>query len=286
MNKYNKGILFVLMASLLWSTGGLAIKLNNLLPIQIAFFRCLIGGLVLLPFIKLKGIKLTWPLIGLFFTYSYTIITFVLSTKLTSAGNTIALQSTAPLWLFVYLIIITKKFYKTKVMSIAIIIIGIGLFLMEPNSGTSKLGNLLAISTGMAFGGLTYFLSLNHKISSISIISICNLIAAIILLPFILSTSFENGISVSDAATLLFLCIFQIAIAYLIFQKGLKYIDPLNASIYALLEPVLNPVWVFIFYGELQTIYGIIGTTIILIGVLINLVQSKQKRKLIKTALI
>jgi drug/metabolite transporter (DMT)-like permease len=66
---------------------------------------------------------------------------------------------------------------------------------------------------------------------------------------------------------------FQIAIAYAIFSFGLKRVFAVEASIISMVEPVLNPVWVLIGYGEVPAVYAIAGGVIIISAITIRTVQ-------------
>ncbi len=75
------------------------------------------------------------------------------------------------------------------------------------------------------------------------------------------------AISTADSVMVAFLGILQIGIPYILFTRGIKFVRALDASLIAMLEPVLNPVWVFLFVGESPSLYTVTGGLIILAAV-------------------
>jgi drug/metabolite transporter (DMT)-like permease len=88
-----------------------------------------------------------------------------------------------------------------------------------------------------------------------------NVLVAIICIPFLFSI--ENLIF-GDLWMVSFLGVFQLAIAYAFFTSGLKRIIAVEASIISMIEPVFNPVWVFLGYGEVPAVTSILGGLVIL----------------------
>jgi len=280
LNK-NKGILYAIVAAFIWSTGGVFIKLVNAPAMYIAMVRSLIAFLAFLPFLRLKEIKWSKNLFLLLLSYSYTLISFVVATKLTTAANAIILQYTAPIWLFLFYFIVKKKIDMKKILPILLVLIGIILFLFDSSNNSNMLGNVIALSSSFSFAAVAYFSSISHKTSNASLIALCNLSTFLIALPFtkhIVETTLS--LQVSDIIGLLLLGSIQIALGYLFYVKALKFISPLDASLICLLEPLLNPIWVFIFVKELPTLIAFIGFLFILFGILTNIILEKRYKSL------
>lgn len=273
-----KGIIFAAVGALIWSSGGVFIKLVDAPGIYIAMARSLVAGLVFLPFIKPKKIIWSKNLFLLILCYAYTLIGFVMSTKLTTAANAIILQYTAPIWLFVFYAILYKKFNTRKVLPVALVTVGIIIFLFEPKTGTNITGNLLALSTGIAFAGVAHFSAKDHGTSGPGLIAICNLATFLLALPFVRDlVSTTASLDVKSILGIVFLGAFQIAIGYVFYIRSLKHISPLDTSLICLLEPLMNPIWVFIFIMEIPTAYAIAGSVLILLGIIANIRSERQK---------
>ena len=277
----NKGIIYAIVAALLWSTGGVFIKLINAPAIYIAMMRSIIALLTFLPFLKLKNIKWSKNLVLLLFSYSYTTIGFVVATKLTTASNAIILQYTAPIWLFLFYFIIKKKVDKSKLLPILLVFTGIILFLFESSKGSNIIGNIIALSTSFSFASVAYFSSKDHGIKGPSLIALCNLTTFLLTIPFnkdIISITLM--LNISDIVGLILLGSIQIAMGYLFYVKALKIISPLDVSLICLLEPLFNPIWVFLFVKEVPSIIAFIGSFFVLLGIIINLFLEKKYKNL------
>jgi len=271
--------MFAAIGALIWSTGGVFIKLVDAPGIYISAARSLVAGLVFLPFVKFKRIIWSRNLILLLLCFAYTMIGFVMANKLTTAANAIILQYTAPIWLFLYYSVRNRSLNKKKIIPVVLVTLGILIFLFEPRQGTNMTGNLLALSTGISFAGVAHFSSKNHGVSGPGLISICNLATLLLALPFIHDI---GGITLSldlmGILGILFLGVFQIALGYVFYIKSLKYISPLDTSLICLIEPLTNPVWVLIFVAEIPSSFALIGSVFIITGILFNIMGDRRRR--------
>jgi DME family drug/metabolite transporter len=268
LTEYQKGILFVFIAGLLWSTGGLLIKLISLNAMQLAFFRCSIAAITFGIIFRKKILlvnKLTF-LNSVF--YAIILITFVIATKMTTAANAIFLQSTAPIYVLIFEPIFNKTKYKRiNVITVAVCMVGMLLFFVGKIEPGHLEGNIIALFSGLAFASFFLGMKKNDPVFQNSSIFYGNVLVAIISIPFLFSL---ETLKTSDLLMVTFLGVFQIAFAYAFFSAGLKRIFAVEASIISMIEPVLNPVWVFIGYGELPSVTAIIGGVIILTSITIR----------------
>jgi DME family drug/metabolite transporter len=268
LTEYQKGILFVFIAGLLWSTGGLFIKLISLPAMQLAFFRCSIAaitfGILFRKEILLIN-KLTF--INSIF-YAGILITFVIATKKTTAANAIFLQSTAPIYVLIFEPIFNKtKYERINIITVAVCMVGMLLFFVGKIELGHLEGNIIALFSGVAFAAFFLGMKKNDPKFQHSSIFYGNILVAIISIPFLFTL---ETLKSNDFIMVTFLGVFQIAIAYAFFSAGLKRIYAIEASIISMIEPVLNPVWVFIGYGEVPSITAIIGGLIILGSIIIR----------------
>ncbi|OXS25922.1 MAG: transporter [Acetobacterium sp. MES1] len=274
MEKTTKGTLYVLIAMMLFSTGGLFIKLINANAFTITFGRAIIAGLIFLPMIQWKKIKFSKYYVGLVVSYCYLCMMFVLTTKITTAANAIILQCTAPLWLYLFYVVKGKKITKRDLIPRLFILLGIILILSAADGG-NPWGDLLALTNGIAYAAVQYLLDKDYPISDASIVGLNNLWLSLIILLTMSSQLDFTGISVYGWLGLIFLGVFQIGIAYLFLSGGVRLISPLKASILSLAEPILNPIFVFFFVGETPSFLSLIGFAIILMGIGLTMVPPK-----------
>jgi len=268
--EHQKGIIAIVIAAILWSTGGIFIKLTTLTAMQISFFRCAFAALVFLVVFKRELFKaniFTFVNAGL---YAAVLILYVIATKTTTAANAVFLQYTAPIYVLIFEPIINKtKYEKINIITIIICILGMTLFFTDKLSSGSIYGNIFALLSGVAFAAFLLGMRKNKKEHQFVSIFYGNIIVVLITLYSIFqieSLSFSNFIMVS------YLGIFQVGIAYIVFAYGLKRVLAVEASLISMIEPVLNPVWVLIGYGELPSVTAIFGGVIILLTVSIRAV--------------
>lgn len=274
LQEHQKGIIAIGIAAILWSTGGIFIKLTTLTPMQISFFRCAFAALVFLVVFKKELFKaniFTFVNAGL---YAAVLILYVIATKTTTAANAVFLQYTAPIYVLIFEPIINKtKYEKINIITIIICILGMTLFFTGKLSSGSLYGNISALLSGVAFAAFLLGMRKNKKEHQFVSIFYGNILVVLITIYSIFqigSFSFSNFIMVS------YLGIFQVGIAYIVFAYGLKRVLAVEASLISMVEPVLNPVWVLIGYGEVPSITAIFGGIIILLTVSVRAVVQQS----------
>jgi drug/metabolite transporter, DME family len=275
-------LLLVLVAAVLWSTGGLFIKATHLNPFEVSFGRSLLATITIVIFTRREGLGLNRISALTSVLYAALLILFVVATKLTTAANAIFLQYTAP----VYVLILEPLFYKEKFrardfVTVAVCVAGMSLFFVGKLRPQDVTGNLFALASGACFA--LFFLLLRHakarEVNRAASAIYGNLIAVVICAPAFFGAA-KRGIRVEDYALLAYLGVVQIGFAYLLFTlamaRGLRSLD---AGIIGYVEPVLNPVWVFLFLGERPSGWAIIGGAIIISSVMVHmLLEARSKR--------
>jgi DME family drug/metabolite transporter len=280
LSEHNKGILAVFLTAILWSSGGLFIKLISLNAMQLSFFRCLIAAIVFALLFRKKLLVVNgFTFINAIF-YAIVLSTFVIATKTTTAANAIFLQSTAPIYVLIFEPIINKtKQERINIITIAVCFIGMIFFFLGEISPGHLEGNLVALLSGITFAAFFLGMRKNGNEFQQSSIFYGNILVSLICIPFLFDM---KPLSLDDIWMVSFLGVFQIAFAYALFSYGLKRILAVEASIISMFEPVLNPVWVLIGYGEMPSFFAAIGGGIIIVAVFIKtLVTSSDfvKRK-------
>ncbi|MBT5440261.1 MAG: DMT family transporter [Candidatus Marinimicrobia bacterium] len=256
--------LMLIIAALLWSLGGLFIKLVDLSPIIIAGIRSLGAAVVFIFYIKKP--KWYWGkyFIGGILFYSSMVILYVVSIRLTTAANAIFLQFTAPLWVVIFGYFILKETVsKFDILAMLFIFLGMGLFFIDDLTFYGFWGNIMALVSGICFALVTVLIR-KEKDYAFEIVLFGNLITALICFPFILEGF--GGSSKLDLLIIFALGVFQLGIPYLLYTKALKYVKAIDAILTGMIEPVLNPIWVFIFIGEVIGEWAFIGGLMVLIG--------------------
>lgn len=276
MNKLeqNKGNLYILITALLWSTGGILIKFIPGNAIAINGARSLVALIFFTIYRRGFKIKINKLVLLAGFCLMMTNALYVMANKLTTAGNAIVLQYLAPIFVLIWDSIYHKKApSKEKVIFVCMAFCGMILFFFDQLDGGKLLGNILAILAGVAFSGVFFVNSLPES-SSEDASMVGFILSFIVSIPFLNQFDYSN--TTADIA-LVALGVFQVGLAYVTFAKGSKLTSPVNASLIGLIEAILNPVWVFIFYGEKVGRFALIGAAIIMCAVILNIINSNKK---------
>jgi drug/metabolite transporter, DME family len=265
ISEHNKGLLYVLTAALLWSTGGLFIKLISFNAMQLSFFRCSIAAITFALIFRKRIFLVNKFSIFISFIYAIVLITFVIATKTTTAANAIFLQATAPIYILIFEPLLTKtKYDRINIITVGVCMIGMLLFFVGKLEPGHLEGNFIALISGVTFAALFLGMKKIDPQYQQSSIFWGNILVALICIPFLSSLEL---ITFSDLWMVTFLGVFQIAFAYAFFASGLKRIIAVEASIISMVEPVFNPVWVFLGYGETPSITAIFGGVIIITAI-------------------
>lgn len=273
-NDRYKGIAYVVIASILWSTGGLLIKLSDWNPIAISGSRSLISALIMLAYIKKPKITKSKPQIIGAIAYAATVLFFVMANKLTTAANAILLQYTAPIFVAILGVwILKERIHWYDLASIAAVFLGISLFFIQGIEGGKALGNVIAILSGFSMASATVALRLQKDGSAVETTWLGNILTFIIALPFLGQVQFDF----KNVMIIVFLGVFQLGISYILYVNSLKYITALEAILLTVIEPLLNPLWVYIFTGEAPGILAIIGGIIVITAIIMRNVYITRK---------
>jgi drug/metabolite transporter, DME family len=278
-------LLLVLAAALLWSTGGLFIKWTTLSAFELTFGRSLLAVITVALFTRREGYRLNMMTVLTSLLYAALLLLFVIATKLTTAANAIFLQYTAP----IYVLVLEPLFYKEKfrradLFAVAACIAGMSLFFMGRLRPQDVSGNFTALASGLCFA--FYILLLRHphtqRVNRASSVIYGNLLLVIFTAVVIIYFNGTAGhISLHDAVSVLYLGVVQIGVAYTLFTLGMaRGVRSLDAGIVGYIEPVLNPIWVFIFLGERPSGWALVGGAIIITAVASHAIFGARKAKL------
>ena len=276
VSERRKAILFLVIAAILWSTSGLFVKILDWQPISILAGRSLFASIVFLIYLRRIPTRFSfWQLLAAAM-FILTQFLFITSTKLTTAANAIFLQYTGPIYVVLLAFwFLREKPSRTDWLSMLVIFLGLTLFFGDKLSTEGFYGNLLAILSGVtgAIMMVSFRAQKNGNPAESNLIAF--LVTAIFGFPFVLKETW----TLSSWSILAFLGIFQIGLAFIFFTKGIKHIPALEANLIGTLEPVLNPIWVFLFYGESMGLFALIGGLIVLVGVALSALGSAREAK-------
>jgi drug/metabolite transporter (DMT)-like permease len=276
LSERRKAILYLVLAAILWSTSGVLVKIMDWQPIAILAGRSIFASVVFLIYLRRIPTRFNrWQLMAAV-AFILTQFLFITSTKLTTAANSIFLQYTAPIYVVLLAYwFLGEKPSRTDWLSMLVIFLGLALFFGDQLSPEGFYGNLLAILSGVTSAVMIVSFRAQKEGHPAESNLIAFLFTSMIGIPFILKETW----TVNSWLILAFLGIVQIGFAFIFFTKGIKHIPALEANLIGTLEPVLNPIWVFLFYGESMGKFALIGGLILLGGVVLSAVGSARANK-------
>ena len=265
------GGMLVFLGAVFWSLNSPVVKFLSLDAFMMCGLRSLIAGIALAMFIRPK--KLCWNGWMLVYVCSYAALCLcvIVSLKMTSAPVAIGMQYTAIIWLFLLRWIKDKKWYGRAAIPVVIIFVGVILFMLSGTDGTTATGNLIALFEGVVFALMSVSAKKAVGENPIGLTAVANLFTGVLILAiFPASTATIVSMSGMDWFWMLLLGVVQIGCGYAFYNMGIRKVSAQKASIIALWEMILGPVWVAIFLQEYPSIPVIIGFVIIIAGLFLD----------------
>lgn len=260
--------------ALLWSTGGLGIKLVSWNPMAIAGARSLIAGLVLLAylFVRQGGPRIRdWKLqLAGGAAYAGTMLCYVASVKLTTAANAILLQYTSPVFTAILgWLILRERVSWVDWVSVAGVMVGMVIFFLEKLTFAGMWGNVLAITSGILFSLTFVLVRKQREGSSVESLAAGHFMAFVVSIPFLAAGGGPQGAGpgVWGWVGLAYLGSVQVGLTSVLMSYALRYVTALQSMLVSLIEPILTPVWVFLFVREVPSPAAMAGGLIIVVVV-------------------
>lgn len=279
----------IIAAATLFSTGGAAIKATALTGWQVASFRSGLAALAVFLFVPAARRSWTWRVGLVSVVYAATMVLFVVSNKATTAANAIFLQSTAPLYILLLAPwLLKERPRRSDYVTIAALAVGLTLVVMglPPAVATAPnpaLGNVLALLSGVTWAltlmGLRWLGSREDgEGATMSTVVGGNALAFLVCLPAALPVA---AVGAADIATISYLGLVQIGLAYVLMTRGISGVPAVEASMLLLLEPALNPIWAWLVHGEEPGVLPLLGGAVILAAMVL---RARQGAEVTRTA--
>jgi drug/metabolite transporter, DME family len=277
----------VLGAAVLFSTGAAAIKAVSFSGWQVACLRSGVAAVALFALLPETRRRPNGKMLGIGLVYAFTLTSYVLANKLTTAASSIFLQSTAPLYILMLSPWLLKESVRRRdLLYMVALAAGLGCCFigLEPATAISPnpfLGNVFAVLSGVGWAltmiGMRYLSKAGSalgKEGSAAVaaawgnafnFALC-LFAAV---PFAAAGS-PDAAGWADWGIILYLGVFQIGLAYVFLTKALSKVPALEASLLLMFEPVLNPVWAWLVHDERPGSGSLAGGAVILLATLVK----------------
>ena len=272
--KRTQAVFLLLAAAALWSLAGVLIKWVSLPALAVAGFRSAIALPVLLLFFGRRAVNFSASQLIGGVCYAATVTLFVSATKLTTSGNAILLQYTAPL----YVALLSGWLLHERVRwfdwaAIAAVLCGMSLFFIDQLSADGMTGNILAILSGIAFASLIIAMRRQKDASPAGSAILGNLLTALICLPWMV----ESLPGEADWIVLILLGVFQLGLSYICYAVAIKKVTAMEGILIPALEPILNPLWTLLFMGEWIGPWALLGGIVVILSITFRAVMDSLK---------
>ena len=283
--EYAGGILALAATAFFWSLAGIFIKLVDWNPIAIAGARSVIAALFMLAVVRKPKFTFSLPQIGAAVASALTMLLFVYANKATTSANAILLQYGSPIYTGILSAIIIKEKPRAEhILGFIAVAAGMALFFIKDIGQGSSAGNIAAIASGVTFAFYYVFMRMQKDGSPVESSILAHIMVAAVALVISLFLPAPR-ISVQAVMAVFGLGILQIGIASLLFAWGIKRVPAMEGILVAGLEPVFNPLWVFLLMGEKPGSTALAGGAVILAAVLVSsVVSAKRDSAIVKTA--
>jgi drug/metabolite transporter (DMT)-like permease len=274
----NYGIWSMVATAFLWSIAGLFIKVIDWHPFAIAGMRSLVSSLVVLAWLKRPRLHWSPAQVGAALAQTATMLLFVAANKTTTAANAILLQYIGP----VFTAIIGSWLLKERArwehwLAFVFVAGGMVLLFMDKIGGGRLLGNVLGLLSGLTFSFCYVFLRMQKDGSPLESMLLAHWFTAAIGLAVTLFLPLPV-FTWKAAGAIAMLGLFQVGVAAILFSYAIRRVSAVTANLIAVIEPVFNPVWVFLALGEAPGIHAIIGGMIIIAAVTgASIISAKRK---------
>lgn len=273
-----KGAVYIVLASLVWSFAGVLSKWAPWSAYSIIGARALFTA-VFFGFVR-KSFKPSFSkgnLLGAFAVASTSIL-FIMANKMTSAANAIVLQYAMPVVVILgYWVFRGQKPGRLDIAASLCVLAGVALCFMGGLGRGAFWGDTVALISAFTYA-LVFFAARMPGADPADYTYLGNLAASL----FLLYIPFDSGFTLSPSALLAVLLMgLCLSFGYFFFTAGMRAgIHPVTASILSNVEPVMNPLWAFVFLGENPGAVSLMGVALVLISVSVyNVMKTRQQAK-------
>ena len=274
------GVLALVICASMWSLSGPLIKTlsaGGVSGLTIAFYRSIIGGALLLPFAirrtgTLRNVRPAWPVASVVL-FTIMTATFVIATTRTASANAVILQYTSPIWVFLLSPLLLRERPRLREGLVLLIAMGGVAVILFGHGAADTPVLLIALTSGIAYGALTVTLRGLRPVDPLVVTSM-NCVGSGLILGAAIALSGTFALNGKQWMLVTLLSLVQFCIPYVIFAWALRRVEAHRAAIVVLLEPVLNPLWTYLFVGETVPPATLLGGPMILAGVFLWLLTA------------
>jgi len=271
---HRRAIALLLLTALLWSTSGLFVKLLQWHPLSIFSARGILAGAVFLIWLRRAPLRITPFLAAGAAGYMGAQFLFIFSTRLTTAANAIFLQYTAPIYVLIFGVwFLHERPQRVDWITMVVIFAGMLLFFGEGLTLDGLYGNLAAVLGGVALAVMIVSTRAQKDSHPAQIFLIGSCLGGLIGLPSVLQETWN----LADAAIIVYLGIVQTGLASALYSIAIRHVPALESNLILMMEPVLNPLWVFLVIGESPAPLALIGGAVVLGAIAVRAIAGAKR---------
>lgn len=267
------GGMLVFLGAFFWSLNSPLVKYLELDSMLICGLRSVIAAVALAAFFRPKQLRWNRWLALYLCSYAGLCISIIFALSMTSAPVAVGMQYTATIWLFLAELLRTRRFRVRAFLPVCVISLGVVFFMCSGGEGSTQTGNLIALSEGILFACMTTSSKRAAGTNPLGLTALANLFTGVVV--FLLSPGAAGGLSHMSGlewAVMLVLGVIQVGGGYSCYNLGVQRVSPQKASIIALWEMILGPLWVAVFLKEYPSAAVTLGLVIILAGMVLDTV--------------
>ena len=284
-----RGLIFVFMAGVLWSTVGLGIRLIDEATVwQILLYRSISLSLFLAMVIYLrshgnflkvvKAAGLPGCIAGLSLVGAYS--GGIYGIQSTSVANAMLLFAAAPFmaamlgWIF-----LRERVRKATWVAILFAILGIGIMVQDKTqSGAALLGNLSALGGAFGFAVFSVALRWGRSGDMLPAVFLSGIFAIFITSTICSFNGLSFRISVNDTSISMGMGVFQVGAGLVLYTLGSKTLPAAELTLLSLAEVLLGPLWVYLFLNEVATLNTLLGGLVLLLAIAGNAISGARRK--------
>ena len=276
INPVQRGLLLVAASAILWSSGGLIVRLlDNTDVWTVVFWRSAFAFVFLLVFIALRDKAQTFLLFrrmgapGLIVAACFTVASMglVIALSLTTVANTLILMSTAPFFAALLgRVLLGERVSRRSWLTMLAALFGVVIMVSDSLADGSIAGDLVALLIAASFSIAVVTIRRHHQVRMAPATCLATMLATLI--SFSLAASLS--VSTHDFGLLAFFGAGQLGLGLALFTTGARLAPAAQVALISLLEPILGPVWVLLVLGEHPGWAALLGGAIVLLALLIH----------------
>jgi drug/metabolite transporter (DMT)-like permease len=271
------GVLLMIGAGLCWSTGGIFVRsVSTTDGWEIVFWRSIFMVAFLFAVLavwhrsevwsKIRAVGAAGVLAGALLAATF--FFFILSMMRNTAANTFVLMSTGPFFAAIFgALFLGERVPLRTWLAICVALGGATLMFADGMDAGRTVGNLLAIAVAVVFAlNVVIMRRMHATVDMVPAVMIAGLISIAVALPFALPLE----ASARDLAVLAPMGCIQLGLGCLLMTRATRVLAAGEIGLFALIETILAPLWVWIGVGERPTSLALAGALVVLGAVLAN----------------